>query len=91
MHSKRVRATLTELRRQTGRVLGKVIHGQEAVDLTQHGQAVATIAPLPRSMTGAEFAAAWKARKALDKGTAEAVAEGLAALDRVVWPYPSVD
>jgi antitoxin (DNA-binding transcriptional repressor) of toxin-antitoxin stability system len=76
-----VKATLTNLRRDTGRVLGKVIHGQESVELTQHGQVVAEIQPRPRPMTGAEFAAMWKARRPLGKDAAQEVAEALRALD----------
>jgi len=36
-------ATLTELRRETSRVLRPVIHGAGKVILTEHGQAVAEI------------------------------------------------
>ena len=38
-------ATLTELRRETSRVLRPVIHGAKTVTLTEHGQEVAEISP----------------------------------------------
>ncbi|MEI6036170.1 MAG: hypothetical protein WCS65_18040 [Verrucomicrobiae bacterium] len=38
-------ATLTELRRETSRVLRPVIHGANTVTLTEHGQEVAEISP----------------------------------------------
>lgn len=37
--------TLTELRRDTSRVLRPVIHGAKTVILTEHGQEVARISP----------------------------------------------
>ena len=76
-----MKATLTELRRETGRLLGKVIHGNKQVGLTQHGKVVAEIQPAPQPMTGKQFAAAWARRKALGKETAEAIASALAKLD----------
>jgi antitoxin (DNA-binding transcriptional repressor) of toxin-antitoxin stability system len=82
MHFDEMKATLTELRRDTRRILGKVIHGQEAVALTQHGQTVASIQPCPRPMSGTEFAAAWKARKPLGKETADDMAKVLQAIDQ---------
>ncbi len=41
----RMNATLTELRRETSRVLRPVIHGAKTVTLTEHGQEVAEISP----------------------------------------------
>lgn len=41
-------ATLTELRRETSRVLRPVIHGAGKVILTEHGQEVAEISPKTR-------------------------------------------
>lgn len=38
-------ATLTELRRDTTRVLRPVIHGAKTVTLTEHGQEIAEISP----------------------------------------------
>ncbi len=38
-------STLTQLRRNTSKVLGPVIHGGKTVLLTNHGQAVARIVP----------------------------------------------
>jgi len=78
-----VKATLTELRRETGRVLGTVVHGKKAVELTEHGETVADIHPRPRPMSGPEFAAAWRKRKPLGKETAETVATGCMALWRI--------
>ena len=43
-----MKATLTELRRDTGKVLGAVIHAQERVKLTQHGETVAEIVPVKK-------------------------------------------
>ena len=63
-----MKATLTELRRDTGRVLGAVIHGHQAVEITQHGETVADIQPCTKPLRGAEFARRWKNRKPLDKG-----------------------
>lgn len=40
-----MKATLTELRRDTSKVLGPVIHGAKTVILTEHGQDVAAIIP----------------------------------------------
>jgi prevent-host-death family protein len=40
-----VNATLTELRRETSRVIRPVIHGAKTVTLTEHGQEVAQISP----------------------------------------------
>jgi prevent-host-death family protein len=38
-------ATLTELRRETGKVIRPVIHGGQEVTLTEHGLAVARLVP----------------------------------------------
>jgi prevent-host-death family protein len=40
-----VEATLTELQRETAKVLGQVIHAGKSVTLTEHGQPVAKIVP----------------------------------------------
>lgn len=40
-----VEATLTELRRETSKVVDPVIHNGEKVTLTEHGQEVAQIVP----------------------------------------------
>ena len=40
-----MQATLTELRRETGKVIRPVIHGGKAVILTEHGREVARIIP----------------------------------------------
>jgi antitoxin (DNA-binding transcriptional repressor) of toxin-antitoxin stability system len=76
-----VKATLTELRRDTGRILGSVIYGKETVELTQHGQTVAEIRPRVQGMPAKEFARLWRARKPLGRETAEAVAAALKDLD----------
>ena len=39
-------ATLTELRRETSKVVRPVIHAKQKVTLTEHGQNVAEIVPL---------------------------------------------
>jgi antitoxin (DNA-binding transcriptional repressor) of toxin-antitoxin stability system len=77
-----MKATLTELRRGTGRILGAVIHGQCAIELTQHGQTVADIQPRTKPLSGAEFARRWKNRKPLDKATAREIATAIKSLDR---------
>jgi prevent-host-death family protein len=43
-----VNATLTELRRQTAKVIRPVIHNGQKVTLTEHGQECAEIVPLPK-------------------------------------------
>jgi prevent-host-death family protein len=82
MHFCSVKATLTELRRDTGRVLGAVIHGHRAVELTQHGEIVADIQPHAKPLSGAEFARRWKSRKPLDKATAQEIAAAIKSMDR---------
>jgi antitoxin (DNA-binding transcriptional repressor) of toxin-antitoxin stability system len=42
-----VQATLTDLRRKAGKVIGPVIHAGQTVELTQYGQIVASIQPKP--------------------------------------------
>ena len=41
-----MKATLTELRRETSRILGPVIHASKKVVLTEHGRNIATIVPM---------------------------------------------
>jgi prevent-host-death family protein len=82
MHFSHMKATLTELRRETGRVLGAVIHGYRAVELTQHGANVAEIQPRAKPLSGAEFARRWKNRKPLDKATAREIAAAIKLMDR---------
>jgi prevent-host-death family protein len=41
-----VKATLTELRRQTSKVVRPVIHNGKKVTLTEHGESCAEIIPL---------------------------------------------
>jgi prevent-host-death family protein len=41
-----MKATLTELRRETSRILGPVIHASRKVILTEHGREVAAIVPM---------------------------------------------
>jgi antitoxin (DNA-binding transcriptional repressor) of toxin-antitoxin stability system len=41
-----MKATLTELRRETSRILGPVIHASKKVVLTEHGRNIAAIVPL---------------------------------------------
>jgi len=43
-----VKATLTELQREPGRVVRPVIHGGHKLTVTAHGQPCAEIVPLPR-------------------------------------------
>jgi prevent-host-death family protein len=83
MHFSHMKATLTELRRETGRVLGGVIHGHRAVELTQHGETVADIQPHAKPLSGAEFARRWKNRKPLDKATAREIAAAIKSMDQV--------
>jgi prevent-host-death family protein len=82
MHFSQMKATLTELRRKTGRILGAVIHGQRAVELTQHGEVVADIQPHAKPLSGAEFARRWKNRKSLDKATARQIAAAITSMDK---------
>jgi antitoxin (DNA-binding transcriptional repressor) of toxin-antitoxin stability system len=78
-----VKATLTELRRETGRVLGAVIHGRHAVEVTQNGKIVADIKPHEKPLSGAEFARRWKTRKRLDKATADEIAAAIKSIDQL--------
>jgi antitoxin (DNA-binding transcriptional repressor) of toxin-antitoxin stability system len=41
-----MKATLTELRRETSRILGPVIHASKKVVLTEHGRNIAAIVPM---------------------------------------------
>ena len=41
-----MKATLTELRRETSRILGPVIHASKKVLLTEHGRNSAAIVPM---------------------------------------------
>ena len=41
-----MRATLTQLRRETSRILGPVIHASQKVLITEHGRKIATIVPI---------------------------------------------
>jgi antitoxin (DNA-binding transcriptional repressor) of toxin-antitoxin stability system len=41
-----MKATLTELRRETSRILGPVIHASKKVVLTEHGRNIAAIIPM---------------------------------------------
>ena len=83
MHFLAMKATLTELRRDTGRILGAVIHRQRAVELTQHGETVADIQPHAKPLSGAEFARRWKNRRPLDKATARQIAAAIKSMDQV--------
>ena len=46
-----MKATLTELRRETSRILGPVIHASKKVVLTEHGRNIAAIVPQARAGT----------------------------------------
>jgi prevent-host-death family protein len=41
-----MKATLTELRRETSRILGPVIHASQSVVITEHGRNIAAIVPM---------------------------------------------
>lgn len=41
-----MKATLTELRRETSKVMGPVIHAHKKVVLTEHGREIASIIPI---------------------------------------------
>jgi prevent-host-death family protein len=82
MHFSHMKATLTELRRDTGRVMDAVIHRHHAVELTKHGETVADIQPRAKPLSGAEFARRWKNRKPLDKETAKEIAAATKSLDQ---------
>ena len=74
-------ATLTQLRREAGKVLSAVLHRNKTVTLTQHGKTVAEIRPRPQPMPPGEFARLWRSRRPLGKETAEEVAAALKDLD----------
>jgi prevent-host-death family protein len=46
VYFRNVKATLTQLRRDTSKVVRPVIHGKERLTLTEHGQPCAEIIPL---------------------------------------------
>ena len=54
-----MKATLSELHRETAKVIGPVIDGGKTVDITEHGEVRARIVPVPRL----DRKAAWKALK----------------------------
>ena len=72
-------ATLTELRRETGKLLAAVLNRKKTVRITEHGTPVADLAPRSRPITGEEFAKLWRDRTRLDKGTAEEVLHNIRA------------
>lgn len=76
-----VNATLTELRREAGKVLSAVLHRRQTVRLTQHGKPVAEILPWPQPLPPGEFARLWRARRPLGKETAEELAAALREMD----------
>ena len=41
-----MKATLSQLRRETIRILGPVIHASQKVLITEHGRKIATIVPI---------------------------------------------
>ena len=81
MHFSIVKATITQLRREAGKVLSAVLHRNKTVRLTQHGKAVAEIRPRPQPLSLAEFARLWRSRRPLGKETADEVAAALKKLD----------
>jgi antitoxin (DNA-binding transcriptional repressor) of toxin-antitoxin stability system len=70
MHFHIVNATLTQLRREAGKVLSAVLHRNRTVRLTQHGKAVAQICPRPQPMSHGEFGRLWRSRRPLGKDVA---------------------
>src|SRR5438067_9017557 len=80
MHFYIVIATLTQLRREAGKVLSAVLHRNKTVKLTQHGKAVAEIRPRPALMAPDKFARLWRDRRPLGQ---EVAAEVGAALDKI--------
>jgi antitoxin (DNA-binding transcriptional repressor) of toxin-antitoxin stability system len=76
-----MKVTLAELRKDTDRVLGEVIHARRAVELTQHGETVADIQPRAKPLSGSEFARRWKNRKPLGQATAREIAAAIKSLD----------
>jgi antitoxin (DNA-binding transcriptional repressor) of toxin-antitoxin stability system len=71
MHYYGVQATLTDLRRKTGRVLGPVIHAGQTVEITAQSVVVATIQPKKarRKMSRDEIRAAIEGSNVPWKGT----------------------
>lgn len=74
-------ATLTQLRREAGKVLSAVLHRNKTVKLTQHGKIVADIRPRPQAMPPDEFGRLWRSRRPLGKEAADDVAAALKELD----------
>jgi prevent-host-death family protein len=81
MHFEDVNATLTDLRRQTGKLLSAVLHRNKTVGLTQHGKPVAELRPHPPLMSPEEFARLWQQRQPLGTAAAAEVAGALKAID----------
>ena len=54
-----MKATLSELYRETAKVMGPVIDGGKSVEITEHGEVRARIVPVPKL----NRKAAWKALK----------------------------
>jgi antitoxin (DNA-binding transcriptional repressor) of toxin-antitoxin stability system len=72
MHFVSMRSTLTELRRQTGKVLS-ALHRNKTVHLTEHGTVVADLVPRKAPINAGEFAKLWRQRRPLGKEAADEV------------------
>ena len=77
VHDYLVNATLTELRREAGKILSAVLHRNQTVRLTRHGKMVAQIQPSPQAMPLEQFSTLWRQRPKLDQATAEEVAKAI--------------
>ena len=85
MQSCPVQATLTELRRKTGKVLGPVIHAGKSVDITSQGQIIASIQPQLRGISGDDLARLWESGPRLGPELAEEVAQNLKECDQAEY------
>lgn len=71
-------ATLTDLRRRTGKLLSAALRRNKSVRLTQHGKTVAEIRPHPEPLSVEAFSKLWRQRPRLDKATADELARNIA-------------
>lgn len=84
-----MQTTITQLRRQSGEVLGPVIHDGLTMDITSQGRVVAQITPVPRGMTGREFAEWWQNRPRLEPELAGEVLQAIKELDQAGHETPA--
>lgn len=58
--------TLTELHRNTAKIIGEVVHGRHPVTIQIHGKDAAKIVPLPQKHVGKRMVAALRKLEGLE-------------------------